>query len=294
MIRDSRAISPFGRAVDLDLRPGDTLDEATREQLRVLFRQYHMLVLRDLDLTMDQQVDLCRTFGPVPDSAYENFYVSNTRADGFLGTRELQWHNDVPYLPSPYLVAALHAVEVDPDATSTKFVDAASAYASMPEALKRRVRDRKALQVRQRVPDRANRLTDLETGDLCTVHPVVGAQPETGLPYLFVNENMTAGIIGLSVGDSDDLLEAIFAHLYAEEGVYEHAWQRGDLVIWNNLVVQHARGRVGSGARTLQRVTCTRFTYGEQYPADLIIGEELHNASLLAGAGDQPLVVEPR
>jgi taurine dioxygenase len=277
------AIAPFGVEVTLDLAAGKSLGEAVRGELQALFLQHHLLVFRGLNLTMDEQIDLCRSFGPVPASAYENFYVSNTREDGFLGTRELQWHNDVPYLPSPYLVAALHAVEVDPDATSTKFVDAAAAYGRLSAALKARVQGLKALQVRQRVPDRANRLQDLEAGDLCTVHPVVRTQPETGQPYLFVNENMTAEIIGLSRDESDALLGEIYAHLYAEGAVYDHAWQSGDMVVWDNLVVQHARGKVGSGARTLQRVTCTRHTYTEQYPADSV-GEDLHNATLLVGA----------
>lgn len=282
IIRSAQRISPCGVEIELDATAARSLDDESREALRALFVTHRMIVLRGLNLSMDEQIDLCRTFGPVPESAYENFYVSNTREDGFLGTRELQWHNDVPYLPSPYLVAALHAVDVDPDAASTKFVDAARAYATLPEALKHAVAGRMALQVRQRVPDRANRITDLEPGDICTVHPVVRRQQEDGTPYLFVNENMTAQIAGLSQTESDSLLEALFAHLYAEHTVYDHTWRKGDLVIWNNLSVQHARGRVGRGARTLQRVTCTRFTYVEQYPADAVIGTELNNASLLA------------
>lgn len=283
MALTTREIAPFGVEVTLASDVGTGFSAADRATLQALFADHRMLVLRRLRLTMDQQIDLCRTFGPVPASAYENFYVSNTRADGFLGTRELQWHNDVPYLPSPYLVAALHAVEVDSDATSTKFVCAAAAHDRLPEALRQRVGGLKALQVRQRVPDRANRLEDLEGGDLCTVHPVVRTQPETGRRYLFVNENMTAEIIGLSRAESDALLAELYAHLYAESAVYDHAWQPGDLVVWDNLSVQHARGKVGAGARTLQRVTCTRHTYTEQYPADSV-GEDLHNANLLAGA----------
>lgn len=281
MIHSTRAISPFGVEVELDLGAGGRLDDAGREALRALLVEHRVIVMRGLALTMEQQIGLCQSFGPVPDSPFENFYVSNTREDGFLGQRELQWHNDVPYLPSPYLVAALHAVEVVPGSASTKFVDAVRAYATLPEALRQAIEGRMALQVRQRVPDRANRTSDLLPGDLCTIHPVVRRQPETGAPYLFVNENMTAQIVGLAEAESDALLAEIYAHLYAPESVYDHVWHPGDLVIWDNLAAQHARGRVGEGTRTLQRVTCTKFTYLEQYPADAV-GEELHNATLLA------------
>lgn len=277
----STPLSPFGRQLRIGLEDG--LSTRGREEVQRQFLEDGLLVVEGLDLTMEQQQEFCRTFGPIPASPYENFYVSNRRADGFLGTKELQWHNDVPYLPSPYLVAALHAVDVDQDATSTKFVSGVRAYDSLPERLKGRLNGLNALQVRQRRSERRNRLSDLEPGDLCTVHPVIGHQQGTGRPYLFVNENMTACVIGMSEQESDSLLAELFAYLYAEEAVYEHRWRPGDLVVWDNLALQHARGAVGKGARTLQRVTCTRFTYTEQYPADSV-GEDLHNTNLLVPA----------
>lgn len=280
LLQEVRSITPFGAEVRVASAP---VSPAEREELRQCYLNEGLLLVRGLKLTMAEQQDFCRTFGPVSDSPYENFYVSNQRADGFLGTKELQWHNDVPYLPSPYLVGALHAVDVDPDATSTKFVSGMRAYENLPERLKERVAPLRALQVKQRNSARRNRLTDLEPGDIGTVHSVVGRQEVTGRPYLFVNENMTASIIGLSEADSDDLLTELFSYLYAEEAVYEHRWSAGDLVVWDNLAVQHARGEVGEGARSLQRVTCTRFTYLEQYPADSV-GEDLHNSNLLVPA----------
>ncbi len=274
----SSPLSPFGRQLRISREDG--LKPAGREEVRRQFLEDGLLLVRELSLTMEQQQEFCRTFGPIPDSPNENFYVSNRRADGFLGTKELQWHNDVPYLPSPYLVAALHALDVDPDATSTKFVSGVQAYESLPQSLKQRLTGLNALQVRQRKSERRNRLADLEPGDLCTVHPVIRHHEGTGRPYLFVNENMTACIIGMPEHESDALLAELFSYLYADEAVYEHRWQPGDLVVWDNLALQHARGSVGEGARTLQRVTCTRFTYTEQYPADSV-GEDLHNTNLL-------------
>lgn len=275
---DVRALTPFG--LQIHLRSGA---EGEVGALQQLLGKDGLLVVRGLTMTMDEQQDFCLEFGPIPDSPYENFYVSNQRADGFLGTKELQWHNDVPYLPSPYLIAALHAVDVDPDASSTKFVSAIHAYDRLPQRLKDRITGLKALQVKQRHSERRNRLEDLEPGDLGTVHSVVRRQDGTGRPYLFVNENMTACIIGMSDTDSDALLAELFSYLYAEEAVYDHHWSDGDLVVWDNLAVQHARGEVGKGARTLQRVTCTRFTYLQQYPADSV-GEDLHNSNLLVPA----------
>jgi taurine dioxygenase len=275
-----RPLAPFGVEIRLAPEPPGKIDD---DELRKFFVEDGLLVVRGLTLTMQEQQEFCRAFGPIPDSPYENFYVSNQRADGFLGTKELQWHNDVPYLPSPYLVGALHAVDVDADASSTKFVSGIQAYGRLPQRLKDRLVGLKALQVKQRHSERRNRLQDLEPGDLGTVHSVVRRQVGSGRPYLFVNENMTASIIGMSEAESEALLEELFSYLYADDAIYDHRWSNGDLVVWDNLAVQHARGEAGEGARTLQRVTCTRFTYLEQYPADSV-GEDLHNSNLLVPA----------
>jgi hypothetical protein len=57
-------------------------------------------------------------------------------------------------------------------------------------------------------------------------------------------------------------------YMYAAENVFEHKWKNGDLVIWDNLAHQHARGKITGGVRTLQRVTIANFSYEAQYPVD--------------------------
>jgi taurine dioxygenase len=275
-------LAPFGAEVTIDL--SSPLSSAQKEELRRLYARDGLLVFRSLRLSMQEQIDLCRIFGPVLDSPYENFYVSNVRKDGHLGTLELQWHNDVPYLPKPYLGAALHAIEVAPGASSTRYANGLRAYERLPTALRERVVGLNALQVKQRYSERANRLADLQPGDLCTVHSVVRRQEETGRPYLFVNQNMTACIIGLSASESDGLLQELFRCLYVDDGVYEHAWHAGDLVLWDNLAVQHSRGRVSADTRTLQRVTIAELGYAQQYAADLGIRADYGNANLLTPA----------
>jgi taurine dioxygenase len=275
---DHRPLTPFGAEAGPDL--AGSRDAVSRERLRELYVAEGLLVLRDQALTMQQQYDLCSAFGPLVDHAFENFYVSNTREDGVLGTRELLFHSDVPFLPIPYEGVSLHAVEVGDGTTSTRFASAFDAWTRLPDRLKQRVEGLKALQVRERAWSRRTRLTDLEPSDMCTVHPVVRRQPGTGRPYLFVNEDMTGCIVGLSEADSDALLEELFSYLYASDHIYEHQWRPGDLVVWDNLAVQHARKEVGAGTRTLQRVTIARLGYAQQYPADTM-SEDLHNKTLL-------------
>ena len=275
---------PWRHSGLLDIDVSSPLDAKKISELRRLYTQEGLLVFRNLRLSMAEQIDLCRNFGPVIDSPYENFYVSNVREDGHLGNLELQWHNDVPYLPKPYLGAALHAIELAPAASSTRYVSGLAGYERLPEGLRKRLPQLNALQVKQRYSERSNRLTDLQPGDLCTVHAVVRRQEGTGRPYLFVNQNMTACIIGLSAPESDALLEEIFDWLYRNDEVYEHSWHPGDLVLWDNLAVQHSRGSVSATPRTLQRVSITELGYAQQYAADIGIRADYGNANLLTSS----------
>lgn len=279
---NARPISPFGVEVELAEIPGKGSSEA--EALRALYRRDGLLVVRGLRLSPEEQSRFCRLFGPVCDTPYDNFLVSNVDESGHLGKRELLWHNDVPYLPSPYLAGCLHALEVDPEAVGTRFASGYMALERMPEALRQKIEGLKALHVRERVFDRTNRLTDLREGDMCTVHDVVRVSPETGRNYLFVNEAWTALIIGLPEEEGRALQEELNGHFYAPDAIYEHKWRAGDLVLWDNLALQHARGMAGVGRRTLRRVTITELSYSEQYPTDVGIGTSLSNAVMLAAS----------
>lgn len=280
MSLEIRPLQPFGFEAELASVPAPGSAEAG--QLRAAYRQEGVLVVRGLHLSHQEQIAFCRLFGPVCETPYENFLVSNVDANGHLGTRELLWHNDVAYLPSPYLAACLHALRVDPEAVGTRLASGFQAYERLPDALRRRVAGLKALHVRERVYDRPNRLTDLEDGDMCTVHDVVRTDSETGRKYLFVNQAWTPQIIGLAESESQDLLGELQQYLYAEDNVYEHKWAEGDILLWDNLALQHARGRAGNGIRTLQRVTITNLSYAEQYPTDLGINTSLSNREMLS------------
>jgi len=80
--------------------------------------------------------------------------------------------------------------------------------------------------------------------------------PKTGQKLLFVNEMETDHIAGIAPQESEELIEALFADMYRPEHVLEHWWNEGDLVIWDNLAVQHGRGNVNLDGpeRTLRKV----------------------------------------
>jgi taurine dioxygenase len=273
-----RALEPFGIEVLTDPRTGLSADEQAG-----LVRLYHadgLLLFRDLQLNMQEQIDLCSLFGPtLPADHMESYIVSNTRPDGLLGNQELLFHNDVPFVPAPYLGASLHAIEVDEGVSGTRFASGYLAYEHLPKTVRQRINGLNALHLRKRVDLRRTRLTDLQPGDVASVHPVVPRYSSTGRPFLFVSQDMTGCIIGMTDHESDLLLEELFSYLYHADTIYEHAWRPGDLIVWDNLAIQHARKATTTGTRTLQRVTIAELGRYDQVPTDLASFKELRTAN---------------
>ena len=87
-------------------------------------------------------------------------------------------------------------------------------------------------------------------------HPIFRAHPYQGTPVLTVTYQHASHVIGLSRSESDALLSQLFDALYAPAHLYRHAWCVGDLLLWDNRVMQHARRPFDPRAtRVMRRVT---------------------------------------
>ena len=85
---------------------------------------------------------------------------------------------------------------------------------------------------------------------------MVLTHPATGRRALYVNRLMTEFIVGMPREESNALLDALFDHQEQKQFVYEHRWTRGDVVIWDNRCVLHARTDFSAAElRKLRRVT---------------------------------------
>jgi taurine dioxygenase len=96
----------------------------------------------------------------------------------------------------------------------------------------------------------------LRTADHSTVKPIPLIHPRTGKPILYVSQQCTREIVGMVADESEALLQELFDHLYSPGLVYEHHWVDGDLLVFDNIAMQHARGNVDANGptRTLRKV----------------------------------------
>jgi len=73
---------------------------------------------------------------------------------------------------------------------------------------------------------------------------------------LYVSQMSTRDLVGLAPADEEVLLDALLGHLYRPEALLVHEWREGDLLVWDNIAIQHARANVETGGppRRLRKV----------------------------------------
>ena len=130
------------------------------------------------------------------------------------------------------------------------------AYASVPTALKEKLKGKKALHIHEY--NRARQANS--AGDISGIphhfHPVFITHPDTGRKTLFVDRLMTTRIEGMNAGASDAILRELYEIGERREFIFEHVWKLGDFVMWDNRCTIHARTDFPKDERRLLR-RCT-------------------------------------
>jgi len=240
--------------VDLD----SAVDDATVDALRDAYREQHLLLFRGQQLSGERQVEVLSWFGPVLAEKMGSFgYVSNVIAGAVVPEGGLSFHSDFAFTPDPLEGISLHAIVVPASGAPTRFADAVRVVDRLPVDLRARLERARILNVFDfgAPADGRMRVTDLAPGSPSCVHDAIGRHRITGEPVVLAGEMHTDCVLGIGPDESEALLDELFAHLYAPDNVYEHEWAVGDLVIWDNLALQHGRPAFPDDEeRTLQRV----------------------------------------
>jgi taurine dioxygenase len=248
----------------IDLR---RIDADAAEALRRAWLEHQVIVVRGQTLTEDELVAFGACFGRIEKarrlsplaSRQEIMVISNIRENGkalgALPDGEMAWHFDRIHQKVPNKAGVLYAVEVPSRGGETRFASMCRAYERLPETTRARLSGLTALSTYQYGETQADK-KQLAQDAPSAVHPVVRTVPETGRKALYVCRLMTDRIMELSDGESRALLEQLFDHVERPEFAYEHEWRPGDVLIWDNRCVAHARNDFDERERRLlKRVT---------------------------------------
>ena len=242
-------------------------DPETVTAIRAALNEHKALVFRGVRLDDEDQQRFARYFGPlttahptVPavDGAPNVLPVDSE--DG----RSNHWHTDVTFVLNPPQASTLRSIVIPPYGGETLIANAGAAYQDLPaplrdfadtlwakhtndydyavppESLDEARRERRAVFISTRYE---------------TVHPVVRVHPLTGERGLFIG-GFAKRIVGLSTGESRDILRLLQAYVARPENVLRLAWQPDQLVLFDNRITQHyAVDNYDDLPRRLNRVT---------------------------------------
>ena len=247
-----RKLEPIGVEIERDLSEPFSPSEAYH--FKELFDQHGLLLARGQELSMERQREICGLLGPILLREGEDGYMSNE--GGGPAASALSWHCDAAYTEYPFDALSLHALDVVDDASSTRFVNAEDALDALPGNLREAIEGRGQEMIAVHYEKLGERTCDQREPEAQKrgIKPTVYVNPHNGRSCLWVSELQTVRILDMEWEASRDLLHEVFDHFYAEENVLEHRWRKGDIVIWDNIALQHARGNLDHvGKRLLQR-----------------------------------------
>ncbi len=250
------------------------LDSETLETVLGIWYEHGVVCVPGQYLGELEQVHFAEYFGELATTLieYESgknshpavMYVTNEKKDGkYVGALpdgEMYFHSDMCYLERPVKATMLYAMNIPAKGGNTLFANMYTAYDTLPEAAKRRITGLKAVNTyEQGAADTVTMRTCSERPKSARARsyaqPIVCTHPVTGRKALYVNRLMTEYIVDMPREESNTLLESLFDHQESPQFIYEHRWTKGDLLIWDNRCMLHARSDFSaSELRKMRRV----------------------------------------
>jgi alpha-ketoglutarate-dependent 2,4-dichlorophenoxyacetate dioxygenase len=228
--------------------------------------QYGVLVFPDQTITDEQQIAFSKLLGPLEIAPYfvgekrrrlqhrELEDISNLDPDGKqLALDDLRrlynlgnqlWHTDSSFKHKPARFSMLSARAIPAQGGETEFADMRAAYDALPDDTKRQleglIAEHSIFHSRSRIG-----FTHFNSDVAQALPPVqqvmVRTHPGSGRKTLYLASH-ASHVIGWPIERGRKLIEELLDFATQPQFVYQHRWQVGDLVMWDNRCTMH-RGR---------------------------------------------------
>ncbi|TFK40178.1 alpha-ketoglutarate-dependent sulfonate dioxygenase [Crucibulum laeve] len=235
----------------IDLRQ---LSDEQKDELALLVGERGVVFFRDQELTIHEQLDIARHFGPlhkhattpIPRNGLEEVHVvyndASRRPDPSAFSKLELWHSDVTYELQPPSVTSLKVITGPEYGGDTLWSSGYALYSSLSTGFQTYLEGLSAVHsaVAQAEGARAAGLP-VRRKEIETVHPVVRVHPATGWKSVYVNPGFTRRIVGVPKAESDTILNFLFRQI-GENPDFQvrFKWEPNSIAFWDNRVVTHS------------------------------------------------------
>jgi len=249
----------FATAVEgIDL--AGTIDETTWADLMLAMQRHSVVLFRGQNLNDEIQLALTQRIG-TPEEEHVSYYsrgqityigtIGNIDANGNQlknqsrsvrsGTGNNMWHSDSSFREIPSSFSLLYAHEVPAEGGETEFVSTRAAYKRLDASVQQTIDPLTG--IHDYIYSRTKVSEDAVTsGQRKFMHPVrqklVRTNPVTAEKNFFIGSHVR-DIVGWEQEQSRPLLDSLLVEATRTESIYQHQWQAGDLLIWDNRCILH-------------------------------------------------------
>ena len=270
-------VSPIAGSMGAEIDGVDlaALDDEVFSEVYDAWLRHQVVVLRDQEITPDQQLAFALRFGDIHFHPYmkgmddhpEILEIIKEPGDQY--TFGATWHTDQMFNPQPAKATMLYAKETPSAGGDTIFANMHDAYDALSDGMKDMLADVKSWcsgdkfksggrpQRKDRYAGNAQMLAKLrDPGNVPTesAHPLFRTHPETGRKALYIG-NHVKSLHEFDEAEAEPILNYLRAHSVRPEFTCRVNWEPGTLTIWDNRSVQHFAVADYSERRRMHRIT---------------------------------------
>ncbi len=274
-------IVPFSAVLGAEVRCGDVraLSDSSFQTVYQGWLEHTVLLFRGQRLNDPELLVFASRFGELKNASVpgegqrprdqnmpqlnvlSNVLDQNGMPVGGLGYGEVVWHTDNSYNEQPNKANILYALEIPSKGGSTWFSNQYLAYELMPAELRERVQE---LTIKNdasynsagKLRPGYEHVTDPRTAPGPS-HPVIRTHNETGYNALYLGRRPHAYVNGLSLEESERLLDTLWEFATQPQFTWAHEWKVGDILVWDNRCLLHKRASFDpSERRVIHRTQC--------------------------------------
>ncbi len=230
-------------------------------EVRAAFEEHSVLVFRNQSITDELQIAFSQKFGPLETAKAASrgegtpfSILTNVEPDGTLVTpghkEELRaranqlWHTDSCFKIPPALTSILSGRTVATSGGETEFVSMRLAWERLPATTRQKLDN--AYAWHDYAHSRGKIAAHLASARERTTMPPVSwrmrwRNPANGRDALYIASH-TCGIEGMEQTSALELIDKLITFATQPEHIYQHHWQPGDVIMWDNRATMH-RGR---------------------------------------------------
>ena len=249
--------APLTPAIGAEVRGVDLAtaldDPAIMREIEALLHTHLVLFFRGQhDLTPEAQIRFAGWFGPFEQHPFAKphpEYPEMTVLDQVTPEKDgaNSWHSDTSFMQTPAFGSVLRAVQLPDGGGDTCWASMYAAWDALSDPVRNMLDGLEALHDLIGPLEKAIAGGHSASTDLAQVratwppvaHPIARTHPATGRKCLYVNNNFTTRILGVTPEESDTLLRFLLAHVQRPDFQVRFRWAPGSVAFWDNRCTQH-------------------------------------------------------